>query len=122
VIVCNLDIVSIRAFPPEAHAPLIVRPDAVLASPIAFELLEAVATWDTQIVQPIRRIKYQKLAQHPAVQIRRETPGSLSREDPGGIPVGEAADHIPIITPRVTRDKRNGRRNRQRDAAMRFGT
>jgi hypothetical protein len=93
VVIDDLDLVRVSCFPPKADPPLIVHSDAELTCTITSQLLKPVPWWDSQIFQAFGRIEYQKLAQHRALEIRGKPPGSFSREKPGRIPVGEAADH-----------------------------
>jgi hypothetical protein len=51
VIVCDLNIVDVSGFPNEANPILIVDPDAVLPFTVSGKLFQAVARWNTQVVQ-----------------------------------------------------------------------
>jgi hypothetical protein len=93
VVIDDLDLEGIRAFPLEAHPPLIVDANTVLTSPIASQLLQAITGRDSEVIQAFRCIKKQKLSQHRALEICRKAPRNLPREEPRRIPVGEAADH-----------------------------
>lgn len=57
VVVDDLDVEGIGGAPDEADAPLIVDPDAVLASTIALERLEAIAGRNARVSEGVGRIE-----------------------------------------------------------------
>ena len=52
MVVHDLDILGSGGGPDEAHAELVVDPDAVLARPISLERLEPIAGRDPQVIEP----------------------------------------------------------------------
>jgi hypothetical protein len=49
VVISYLDLVGVASIPSEAHSPLIVDANAVLAVPATPQLLKPVSRWDSQI-------------------------------------------------------------------------
>ena len=92
----NLDLVRIAVRPVEANAPLIVDPNAVLASAIALQPLQPISRWHAEILKPLRRIDDHQLAEHCAEEIGRKATDPLPREKSLRVPVTEALDHLEI--------------------------
>ena len=84
---------DLDVLPAEADAPLIVDANAVLAGPIAFEFLQAVAGRDAQILELLGGVHEAELAQHEALELRWEAADRLSLEQALGVPIGETVDH-----------------------------
>ncbi len=84
--------------PPEADAPLIIDPDAMLASTVALELLQPVAGRHSQILQRLGGINSHQLPQHGALERRGIAPDALPVEEPLRVPIGEVLDHWGMIT------------------------
>ena len=101
----DLDLVGIASDPAEADAPLVVDANAVLAVPIAFELLEAISGWGPEILEPHRRVDVAELSEHDAAEVGRKATHVLALPQALSVAVGEMLDHTPIITPYVTRRK-----------------
>jgi hypothetical protein len=106
VIIYDLDVIRIAAGPPEADAPLIVDPDAMLAGTVALELLQPVAGLHLQVLQRLRSIDSYELPQHGTLECRGIAPHPLPTEEALSVPVGEAPDHRRIITRNVINVKR----------------
>ena len=96
MIVRDFDIERIAIGEPEADAPLIIDPNAVLSSTIAFELLQPVAGWRPKIFTGLGRIDDHERPEHGAVQVAGESAHRFAAEQPLGIPVAEALDHAGI--------------------------
>ena len=105
VIVDNLDIVGVASDPPEAHPPLIVDPDAVLPRSIPTQLLQPIPGRHPEVLEAGRGIQLPQFAQRHPLQVRRQLADRLAVEQPLGIPIAEAADHVGMITRRVTMGK-----------------
>jgi len=56
VVVRDFNVVRVAVVPAEADAPLVIDPDAPLARAVAFQRLKPVAGWNTEILQPRRRV------------------------------------------------------------------
>jgi hypothetical protein len=62
VIIDDLDIVSITLAPYETKSPLVINPNAMLAAPVAFQCLQAISRWNTQVGQPPGPVQVQQLS------------------------------------------------------------
>jgi hypothetical protein len=62
VIVDDFNVLRPGSRPSEDDSPLLVDADAVAASTIAFELLEPIAWWDSEISDDISSIENQELS------------------------------------------------------------
>jgi hypothetical protein len=69
VVVGDLGVFRSRGAPTEADAPLLVHPDAVVPATVSAELLQSVARWDPRVVEGLRRVQYQQLAQRRALGV-----------------------------------------------------
>lgn len=78
--------------PPEADAPLIIDPDAVLTCSIPAQCLKPVAWWHAQIIEASDRIEKQQFATGRALD-RTERFHELIRKQALCVPVGKALDH-----------------------------
>jgi hypothetical protein len=56
VVVNDLDVFRAGGCPPQADAPLLVDPDAVLAGPSAAQLLQPITRWDPHVFEGVRGI------------------------------------------------------------------
>jgi hypothetical protein len=93
VIVNDLNLVGVALSPPETHAPLIVDPNAMLASPIAVQPLQSVAWRDAEIAEALGGVQRHELPQHDALEVSRKSSHALAREEALGIAVGKGRDH-----------------------------
>jgi hypothetical protein len=93
VVINDLDFISVAVFPPKADAPLIVDANAMLARAIAFELLEAIAGRNPEVIEPFRRVDRDELTEHGPHELRRIATDVLALEEGFGVAVGEALDH-----------------------------
>jgi hypothetical protein len=69
VVVADLDGVGVAALPPKADAPLVVDADAVLASPVAGELLEPVAWRDAEVGERLGGVEDEELPEGAALEV-----------------------------------------------------
>jgi hypothetical protein len=58
--------------PPKRDPVLLVDPDAVPAGLVAFEQFEPITGWDSEIVQPTRRVNQSQLPLDAAPQFARD--------------------------------------------------
>jgi hypothetical protein len=100
VVVHDLNVFGSRSRPSEAHAELIVDPDAVLSGPVPLEGLQPIARRDAEIVKSARDLKLPQLAPCNSLDAR-EPPHSLPARESRGVGVLEGSDHGEIITRRV---------------------
>lgn len=98
MIVNDLDVVGVVLSPPETHAPLIVDPNAMPASPIAVQPLQSVAWRDAEIVEALGGVQRHEPPQHDALEVSRKSSHARAREETLGIAVGTGRDHRGIIT------------------------
>jgi hypothetical protein len=87
--------------PSETDAPLVVDANAPLTLTIAVKLFQAVGRRYAQEVECVRCIQSLQLGVGAAMDIRRKTPHTSTREQGGGGLVGEALDHLRMIV-RIT--------------------
>jgi hypothetical protein len=69
VVVGDLDVFRSCGAPAKADASLLVHSDAVLSGTVSTELLQSVTRWDPRVVEGLRRIQYQQLAQRRALGV-----------------------------------------------------
>ena len=79
--------------PHEADPPLVVDPDAVLPGTVALESFEAVAGWDTEVLDGLRGPHLTKLAQCDSMDPRINRPHAFTTPQPFGLLVAERSDH-----------------------------
>jgi hypothetical protein len=85
--------IRISILPLETDAPLIVDANAVLAGTVAFQLLEAIAGWNAEILKGFRGVNRDELPQHGALQLARIAANGLATEQRFRVPIPEALDH-----------------------------
>jgi hypothetical protein len=102
VVVDDFDVVRISAGPAETEAPLVVDADAVLARPVAHQLLETVGRWNTEVEKTSRSVEHEEFPQSDSLEVRWQPADPLSLEEAFGVDVPEAADHARIVTLGVT--------------------
>lgn len=93
MIVNDLDVVGVCAFPPKTHAPLVVDSNAVLPLAIAAELLQAIPGRHPEILERFRRVDSNELPEHDAPKVCWEPPDGLESEQAFGIAIAEGLDH-----------------------------
>ena len=106
VVIRNLDIRRMAISPPEADPPLLVDPDAVLASTVTLESSKLVRARNRQILQITRSIQLLQLHQCPLLNISWETLGILAFPDSFRLLVAKRFDHLLIVTRHVSAVKR----------------
>lgn len=94
MIVNDLDLECITIVPPETDSPLIIDSNAVLAGPIAAELLQAVSWRDAKVRERFCRVERRELPEHGSKQVSGIATNGLASEERFGVPVGEAFDHF----------------------------
>jgi hypothetical protein len=93
VIVDDFNVVRIRAFPSEAHSPLVIDSNTVLPPPIAAKFLQPIARRHPQLVKRFRRVDCDELSEHDAPETSREPPHRLARKQPFCVAIAEGLDH-----------------------------
>src|SRR5262245_57975866 len=96
MIVHDLDAFRSVRRPAETDAPLPVDPNTELASAVAFERLELIARWRTQVIEPHRRVQHIELAFRHGLKGPPVRRADTVAEEPLSRPVSEAPDHGPI--------------------------
>ena len=94
MIIDEFYIVRIGVGPPNTEAPLLVDPNAPLAAPITSELLEPIGGRHTQVVERSGGIEHTESPQGNVLEFRTPAPHRFTSEQPAGILVAEAADHV----------------------------
>ena len=93
MIVNDLDVVRIGAFPPKVHAPLVVDSNAVLPLAITAEFLQAIPGRHPEILERFRSVDSHELAEHDAPEVCWEPSDRLASEQAFGIAIAEGLDH-----------------------------
>jgi len=96
VVVDDLDVVSVAFSPNKANSPPVVYTYAVLTLPIAFQHLEPVATYRSQVPQGSGGIQLPELAPGDALD-REELPDRVTLVKSFSLTAAKASDHRPII-------------------------
>jgi hypothetical protein len=110
MVVGNFDIKNIAVCPPEAHAPLVVDADAVLARTVAFERFEPVAGWALQKRQACRAVQLRQFALRRALE-RTEALGRMACKQCLGVFATESFNHVALYAAlRYTPSGKQGRR------------
>jgi hypothetical protein len=99
VIVDDLYIVSIAGTPSEANAPLIIDPDTVLTSPVAFQDLQPVARRNAEKVKSRRGIDLQQLPMRNSLYVGRESSTVLAPKELFRVSIRKALDHRARVRP-----------------------
>lgn len=95
VVVDDLDVEGIGGTPDEADAPLIVDADAVLASTIALERLEAIAGRNAQVGEGVGRIEDDEFPKRDALKAGGQTTRAATLKERFRVRVAEGANHAP---------------------------
>ncbi len=98
MIVRYLDTFGITVVPDEAHSPLIIDPDTVLAPAIAFQCFETVGRRYPQIIQSSGIAEHTQLASGDFLDVSGQTLRYLAKPYPFGFPVLEPRNHQANIT------------------------
>jgi hypothetical protein len=93
VVIDDLYITSIAGAPSEANAPLIVDPDAVLTSPVAFQRFQSIPRWNAEKVESRRRIDLQQLSMCNSLYAGRKAPAMLAPKELFRFSIRKALDH-----------------------------
>jgi hypothetical protein len=93
VIVDNFDLVCIAIAPSKTDAPLVIDSDAVLASAVASQFLQAIPRRRQQVLERIGRVHKDELPKHGALQRPRKPPHRFSAEETLSVAVGKAPNH-----------------------------
>lgn len=101
VVVHDLHVGGIPFTPLEADSPLIVDPDAVLASAITPESFQPVAGWHTQIEKTLGVVQHSQLSPRCLLDIPAKSPDHFPSPDTFGVSVPEGSDHWKTIPRRV---------------------
>ena len=93
MIINNLDLEGIAVSPAKTDSPLVIDANTVLAGAVAFELLQAVAGWDPEIVELLGGIHDAELPEHESVEFGRKASDAFALEQSLRVAIGEAQDH-----------------------------
>ena len=94
MVVNDLDLIGVGILPAKADAPLIVHPNTMLTGAISFELLEAIARRHPKVIERLRGVDGDELAEHAPQEVGGKATDALALEEGFGVPVGEALDHF----------------------------
>ena len=98
MVIDDLDAPRRAVVPDEADAPSVVDANAVLTPAIAPQSLQSITWRRAQVVEPVGRIKHQKLHPRTLLDRSRQTANGMASEDGSRVLVGEAPDHGPNVT------------------------
>src|SRR5579872_4215647 len=87
VIVRNLNVARVALFPVKADPPLIVHTDAVLSCAVAVQFFQPIPRRHTQVVERIRGVQQQQLAQRGTLHWTRYSLYPFAKEQSFGFPV-----------------------------------
>jgi len=93
VIVDDFNVVRVAVGPPEAHAPLVVDPNAVLAEAVAVQFLQAIPWRKPQFVEANGSVDLHELPQHDTPQIHRKMTDGFAAPQALGVSVRKTSDH-----------------------------
>jgi hypothetical protein len=93
VIVDDFDVVHISGPPAKANTPLRIDPNAVLASSITLELLQAIAWRLSQIGETRSSIEHAELSESSLLNAAAQFAHRVSVEETFGVAVSKALDH-----------------------------
>jgi len=79
--------------PDEAHAILIVNPNAVLPRPIPAKRFQMISRRHLQVIERDGRIQNRQFLERPAPEISRKSPALARPPQPFGFLVAETRDH-----------------------------
>jgi hypothetical protein len=74
VVVNDRDVVGVAALPSKAHAPLAVDADAVLATPITLQRLDAIGWRYAKVVQCGGVVEHPQLSPRDGLNVARKAP------------------------------------------------
>jgi hypothetical protein len=93
VVVDDFNVVGITVPPGETDPPTLVDADAVLACPVAGQLLQAIARGNTQVIEALGVVDHAKLPVRQLLDVGGKTRGPLPGEDMSGLPIPDRLDH-----------------------------
>ena len=93
MVIDEFNLVGIAVLPDEAHAPLVVDPDAVLAEAIVDESLQLVTGRHGQSFQSGRGIDLEELPERNPLGVGAKPLGGSAPEDILGVTITKALDH-----------------------------
>ncbi len=106
MIVDDFDVARIAIFEYETYSKLIVNANTVLTLSITRQGLKTVSRRDIQLVEASCTMQNAKLFQCRILNVGRDFPAPASVPQSFRFGIGEAPDHIGIITRRVKNAKR----------------
>ena len=92
MVIDYFNVVGMAALEAEAYGPLIVDADAPLSGSVAFQLLQPVIRWNTQIFQLFRPVEHRQLTQSHDLDIH-ETGNPLAIKQGFSVGALERRDH-----------------------------
>lgn len=96
MVIDDFHVVRVAVLEPEAQAPLVVDAYASASLPVAFEFLQPVLRWDTQVVELRGTVQHLQLAFGDDPEVHK-APDRRACEEGLGVRAFERLDHTPII-------------------------
>lgn len=106
MIVEDLYLNRVTLLPTETYPPLVVHLDTPLSFSVSRQLFQLVAGRNREVLKSFRRIQNLKFPLHSALNIGRKSSGTFTTEEPLGLLVSEAWNHVTIATSGVNNVKR----------------
>ena len=100
MIINNFHILDFLIFPIKANSPLIINSDAVLPSPVAFQLFKPVPGWSEQILQVFGIIDIDQFAPGGALNVFWQFRGYFAKEDIPCFIRSKGFNHTAIVSRR----------------------
>lgn len=98
MVIDDLNVIGIAAFPDEADAPLLVDPDAVLSFAVMMQRLQVVGRRDAQGLKEARGIQHHELDRRCSLNGLRQLAGKAPKEEFLGLFAFERLDHRNIVS------------------------
>src|SRR3989338_10450431 len=102
VIICQLDVISVAFYEPEANSPLVIYRDGMLSRSIPLEFMKSVAWGNLQVVHANRQIEICQPSQRPFPDFWRKPLRFARLVQLLRVPVGKRLDHVLSVNCHVT--------------------
>jgi len=93
MVIDDRHVVGVAVPPGETNPPLVVHADTVLPGAIAAQFFQAIAGRDAKVVECLRGVDRDELAEHHPPQLGRVPANRLAGEEAFRVAVAEALDH-----------------------------
>ena len=101
MIVNNFYVGALSITPAKAYTPLIIYADAMLTRSFPLQPFQAIRWRNAQIIKALRGVKHPQLPTCESLNLVWQAAGNVAMPDAFSLLIGEAPDHVQIITPCV---------------------